>query len=190
MDNTPKIVVWDWHGVLGVHGFWHKAAKENKEVARLAGYIFSDKERVYGWMRGEVSIQNLLTKTSAELSKEELAEHLLSDWGVSDAINTQLVSAVKSIYPNARHVIVTDNMDVFSDYAKKNTYIAQNFERIFNSYEYGVLKDDQNGLFESAMSELGLSSFEDCLLLDDSPTNCQRFESLGGKAILIDGGYR
>ena len=190
MLNPPNIIFWDWHGVLGVHGFWHKSAKVNDEVAKLTSYVFSDKQLVNDWMRGTTSIEQLIDEAHANVSKSQLAELLDLDWAASAAINTQLVSAIKAVYPDSRHVIVTDNMDVFTDYYKQNTYIAQHFERVFNSTEYKVLKDDKPGLFERVLGELELESFEGCLLLDDSESNCERFRSLGGDAILIEGGYR
>lgn len=190
MRKPPKIIFWDWHGVLGIHGFWHKSEKVNGEVAKLTSYVFSDKQLVNDWMRGAVSIEQLIEASGATVSKDQLAEFLELDWAVSAAINTQLVSTVKAIYPDSRNVIVTDNMDVFADYYKQNTYIAQHFERVFNSSEYKVLKDDKPGLFERVLSELELQNFEGCLLLDDSASNCERFRSLGGETILIEGGYR
>lgn len=190
MIKPPRIVVWDWHGVLGLHGFWHKAANNDREVAALADYIFSSKATVSSWMRGEITIANLIDESGLKLTQQVLASHLLKDWGETDSINTQLVSAIKGIYPEARHIVVTDNMDVFSEYVKSNKYITKNFERIFNSSDYGLLKDDSPGLFEHVMTELSLKSLEGCLLLDDSTTNVQRFRELGGEAVLIDGGYR
>lgn len=185
MQNNFHHVFWDWHGVLGRKGFWHQSSKTDKELQKLVAYIFSDKARINDWMRGSLTIEDLIKSTNSSLTKEKLAEYLLKDWEETRAINIQLFSAVHGLYENAEHMIVTDNMDVFGDYAETNPFLKKNFSRIFNSSDHKILKDDTPGLFEFVKSELNLSSFDGCLLLDDSETNCQRFESLGGTAILV-----
>lgn len=189
MYDNLSYIVWDWHGVLGTKGFWYKASKSNPSVKQLASYIFSDKTRVNSWMRGERSVGELIIESGVNISEARLAKYLLEDWGETDAINTQLFDAIKGLFNNARHIIITDNMDVFDTYYQTNSFLLSNFEHVFNSSTYGTLKDDMPGLFELAQSKLKLDSFDGCLLLDDSKTNCNRFEQLGGRTVLIGSKY-
>jgi len=74
--------------------------------------------------------------------------------------------------------LVTVNMDVFT----RIVLPAQGFERVFdvviNSADYGT--DDKNALCEIAFSRLDGCTFENCLLIDDSPTVIDAFQARGG----------
>lgn len=184
--KQPVYIFWDWHGVLGARGFWYKSEKHNSQLRLLISYIFKDKQRIDSWMRGLLSIEELIDLSGAQISRDELAGYFNQDWGNTDVMNVALFSAVKGLYPRAKHVIVTDNMDVFDEYAVQNQYLSENFEHVYSSSVHGVLKGDMPGLFEFVKDNLGLSTFEECLLFDDNLMNCERFRSLGGSAVLVE----
>lgn len=186
MARDPKYIFWDWHGVLGMHGFWYKSVQSNDQLRLLATYAFSDKRRIDAWMRGDISIEKIISLSGARIKHDDLAGYFTRDWGSTGVINVALFSAIKGLYPDARHVIVTDNMDVFDEYAAKNSYLSKNFDGIYSSSVYGVLKGDEQGLFELVKSKLHLDSFEECFLFDDSVINCDRFRSLGGLSFLVE----
>jgi|GEM_PF-5219620 len=183
-----KYIFWDWHGVLGLRGFWHIASETDPDLKDFVESVFSSQATVDSWMRGETSLAQLIHKYELNKSEHDMLMVLRHDWQEMGAINQRLFSTISSLYPGTNHIITTDNMDIFSDYAQADQFIRDNFTKIYNSYEIKALKGDAPGLFEYAMADLGLVSFKDCLLLDDSPQNCERFTSLGGESILITKG--
>lgn len=185
MLASPDYIFWDWHGVLGYRGFWHKSSKTNPEIANFTNYAFATHERVESWMRGTTTFKFLLAASGAEMSLEELLHTFLQDIMDADAVNITLLNTVQQLYPLAKHYLVTDNMDIFNDYLARCQGMSDRFSAIFNSTDYGVLKSDVPGLFHIVQQKLGLSTYESCLLIDDSPINCQRFESLGGSSINV-----
>jgi FMN phosphatase YigB (HAD superfamily) len=189
MNTAIKHIFWDWHGVLGTKGFWFKSAKEDPEIKVLTDYIFNDMERIRTWMRNDTTIHKLIVESGSNATFEQLMKAFYSDWSDADAINMQLFESIKASYPEARHSIITDNMDVFTLYVLQNKFINETFERVYNSCETGRLKADPESLFEDVLKDLRLPSFKGTLLLDDSLKNCQRFELLGGQAMLIDKGH-
>lgn len=180
-------IFWDWHGVLGTKGFWYQSAKEDPAIHALVTFIFNDVERVRSWMRNDITIHELIIDSGSAVTYEQLEQAFRRDWGEVTAMNMPLLSSIKALYPAVPHSIITDNMDVFATYVTQNDFIRKTFENVFNSSEVGALKSDTEGLFEHALQATQRSSFAGALLLDDTPANCERFESLGGRAILIKG---
>ena len=188
MPDSPssiQYVFWDWYGVLGLKGLWHKSSKTNPEIARFVTYAFADKNRFRRWMRGQLSIDTLVQESGARLHTTELVQYMAEDWESDDIFNTELYTNIRHRYPQADHYIITDNVDIFGEYARTNRLMAQYFKGIFNSADLGCLKSDSPGLFEAARQSLGLTTYQGCLLLDDRTVNCERFESLGGQTQLI-----
>ena len=168
MKTTYSHIFWDWHGVLGLSGFWSKSSKIVDEVAKFTSYVFSEEHLIKSWMLGDKSISELVEESEISLSSEYLTDLLISDWKDSGAVNIALFSSIKALYPQASHSIITDNMDVFTYYVATDSFLKENFVSIFNSCQYKKLKQNKPGLFESAMKELGFQSFAGCLMLDDN----------------------
>ncbi len=182
--KSPDRIFWDWDGVLGLRRFWYKTGLDDEKLLSFKDFLFADKERTQEWMRGKTSIGQLAREHGADFTRVELGRLLVRDWS-QDAVNESLFEKVSARHPAAKHYIVTDNMDVFNDFVQSSTFVQYNFERVFNSADYGLLKDDEPGLYETVLGKLGMQSFGGCLVLDDSETNCRRFEQLGGRAILV-----
>lgn len=178
-------VLWDWHGVLGLKGFWYTASKTDPEAAKLTSYIFDNEDNIKRWMRGDVTFEELVQESGSKVAASKLRKILEYELEQPGAINISLFSAVRGLYPRATHSLITDNADLFSDFAPSNYFLKDSFANIFNSADHGKLKEMSPGLFEHAQESLGLTSFDSCLLLDDNADNCNHFEQLGGKAILI-----
>lgn len=178
-------VFWDWHGVLGLKNFWHQSVKSNTEIQRFANYAFASTERVDSWMRNQQTIGDVILNSGAAVTSELLVKTLLRDWSnTKEVIDTQLFLSTKNNTGHARHYIITDNMDIFDSFLASNDFVTQNFAQVFNSARIGKLKKDSPGLFHYVLDNLQLASFQNTLLIDDSPANCQHFEALGGQAIL------
>jgi hypothetical protein len=73
-------------------------------------------------------------------------------------------------------------MDIFNEITVPEKQLDKAFPVIMNSYDYKIMKQDENGrLFDIALQGLGLSSYEGVLLIDDSPPYCDIFRGKGGE---------
>ncbi len=187
MDRPPSVskIFWDWDGVLGKQRFWHIAMESDDALRLFADRLFADKSTVEAWMRGDISLADICTNMGDEYTADELGRILQRDWSQADAVNTALFAEIAGQYPNAQHYISTDNMDVFHSFADTSRFITDNFVKVYNSADVRALKGDTPGLYEHILGDLSLSDFNDCLVLDDNTAPCERFRSLGGKAILV-----
>lgn len=184
MHATHQAIFWDWDGVLGTKKFWHKSVQRDAVLADFAATLFADKELVRRWMRGE-SLEVLLHEDDMPYATKQLREMVKNDWQGTEAINVSLFSAIAGLYPGAKQYIVTDNMDIATDFFNTNEFVKDNFAKVFSSSDYGVLKNDSPSLYEKVLAELDMASFADCLCFDDSETNCRAFRRLGGEAVLV-----
>lgn len=77
-------------------------------------------------------------------------------------------------------------MDCFNRFTKNKLKLSDYFHYIFNSYDYGFLKDDplQKGLFKKVIDLHGFDAHKS-VLLDNSQKNCDLFNQLGGSSFLI-----
>jgi FMN phosphatase YigB (HAD superfamily) len=82
--------------------------------------------------------------------------------------------------------IVTDNMDIFNEITIPAKNLLTIFPIIINSFDYKIRKRDNNGqLFDIALEKLGIVSYKDVVLIDDSEKTCKLFEQKGGRAYLF-----
>ncbi len=187
MEKYPSVsrIFWDWDGVLGKQRFWHIAMESDNALRSFADRLFADKFTVETWMRGDISLADLCTTMGDKYSANELGRILQQDWSQEGAVNTLLFSQIAQQYPTAQHYISTDNMDVFHSFADVDQFITDNFVKVYNSADARALKGDTPGLYEHILDDLSLSDFNDCLVLDDNIAPCERFRSLGGRALLV-----
>src|SRR5688572_6591362 len=119
-----KIIIWDWHKVLGMRGFWHRSVETDPAIGKAVGYLFGPGVDIDDWMRDTTNLDQLLPQSGLSVDKQQLLDALKADWGDAEIVNLALLSAIRQLYPTADHYIVTDNMDIFADYAKQNHYLA------------------------------------------------------------------
>lgn len=184
-NTSIEYVFWDWDGTLCLQQyFWPESRLKNKEIVKLAK-VWEQPDTHEDWMRGKISLDDLVERFGCKLSAEELTQLLAVEWHDRTTINKPLFSAIKRLFPNAKHVLVTVNMDVFNEYTKTSEFLKNNMSAVFNSADYGVTKTDSPSLFEIVRQELGLVDFSSTLLIDDSKPVCQVFRKLGGNTINV-----
>lgn len=184
-DDTISYIFWDWDGTLCLqHYFWPHSIKADPEVRKLQA-IWKRAEKSHRWMLGHESLEYLRQKFDCSLAYAELADRLSDEWPDETTINKPLFSSISQIFPHAKHVIVTDNMDIFNEYAKRSKFLQSNIDAIFNSCDYHAMKAMSPSLFEFVQKELKLTNFNECLLLDDSADACDTFLNLGGNSIHV-----
>lgn len=186
-DEITKIF-WDWDGVLGLQKFWYRSTERDEGLRSFADRLFADKELLRSWMRGQVTLAEMCERNDSPYDPDTLTDMLIRDWRQGDAVHTALFAKLAQAYPHAQHYISTDNMDIFNAFANESKFIRDNFEKVYNSANCGVLKDDRPGLYEYILADLSLTDFSNALVLDDSATNCKRFCELDGAAKLMERG--
>jgi FMN phosphatase YigB (HAD superfamily) len=182
-----KAVFFDYGGVFSKSRFYSTLPPEYSNVSKyIDDDLFGgDRQLVDNWMRGEFTYRdvNRIIATATGINLEELNELFLQSIRMMN-LNIQLIEFAKQLkdkgVPTA---IVTDNMDIFNELTVPEKRLDKFFTKIINSYDYKILKCDENGkLFDIAIAKLGLNSYDGVLLIDDSENNCRIFEGKGGIA--------
>jgi FMN phosphatase YigB (HAD superfamily) len=135
------------------------------------------------WMRGEIGlaeIAGLLTREIG-LGTEEILWYLRR--GCTDlGFNEEVYQFARWVRSNSlKSVLVTANMDVFSDVVVPSHGLDDLFDVIVNSADVGTC--DKTVLWSLAFNALGCGiSYRDSLLIEDGEKNPAAFRKLGGVA--------
>lgn len=176
-----RTILWDWHGVLGLQGYWQRPTREQEALRRLGAFVYDDGSPMEEWMRGVPTVE-LGRRCGVDVDDDLLVEQLYAGWPGLSFMNLPLLSAMSQAFPDARHWVVTDNVDVFTPWIGNQPWFAEWFDGVTNSADHGVRKQD--GLFPIALAAAGASA-DTSLFLDDSEHNCAAFRALGGRAITV-----
>lgn len=184
-QRAVKYIFWDWDGTLCLQQyFWPQSRISDPEIVKL-DTIWREPEVQQQWMLGQVHVAELRDKYDCLLPLDAIVQKLIDEWPDEATINKPLFSTVQALFPGVEHVITTDNMDIFSDYATQSTFVQKHIAAVFNSADYHAAKAGSPSLFEYAKRQLSLEDFKDVLLFDDSEEVCGRFIGLGGQAICV-----
>ncbi len=185
MNTDYKTIIFDFDGVLCHDHFY-----TNVKVPYPAVYDFIN-TKVFSkgsdvpdkWMRGKLTADdvNKFICDNTGIDFDELS-NLFIESVHAMKIDNRLLNLAKTILSKGGKVaLVTNNMDVMNKITIKNHNLENIFPVIVNSCDYGILKHDDNGrLFDIAMRKLGISSYKEALLIDDSLKARTTFESKGG----------
>jgi putative hydrolase of the HAD superfamily len=187
MDNVPRVVLFDFGGVLATEGFregLHAIARRHgldpEEVLRLgmdaiydSGYIVGRAGETEFWamMRERAG----LTGSDAELSGEILARFV---------IRPRMLEAVRRLRQmGIITAILSDQTDWLERLDVRDNFYHE-FDRVFNSYRLGKGKRDP-AVFAEAVALLGIAPRE-ALFVDDMPANVERSRSRGLRGLVFE----
>lgn len=172
-----KAVFFDFDGVICHDLFYTTLKKDYADVYTFIQEEVFSTSLVDKWMRNE--------KTSSDINKL-IAQETRIDFNTLDFLfresvkqmkfDQKVINFISSL--SCKKALVTDNMDIFNEITKKR--LEYLFPTIIVSCDYGTLKKE--GLFDIALEEMGLSSYNDTLLFDDSKEVISAFK---GKGILF-----
>jgi len=135
-------------------------------------------------MRGELNWHdiNRIISDATAISPVLLDELFLASVR-SMKVNPALIQIAEALKQKGFAIaLVTSNMDIFNEIPVPEKHLDKNFLVIVNSYDYKMMKHDENGLlFDIALRMLGLHSFEGVLLVDDTKIYCDIFKKKGGE---------
>ena len=184
MKTKPALFI-DFNGTLCHDTFWRSLESElRKKVAR---YIFdANKEITDDWMRGMFTSEDIHQKLVKDLN---IDHEFLWNVFVEDCrtmfIEKSMLERVAKLRDRYTVVLVTDDMDCFDRFTVPTLGLRAHFDRIVNSYNEKMLKNDNGGkLFLDVATRVG-SPLSESFLIDDSMKTCETFQNLGGKSFLV-----
>jgi FMN phosphatase YigB (HAD superfamily) len=187
-----KAVFFDFDGVLCTDYFYTTLRKNYPDILEFINKEIFRSEQKYSdrWMRGEFSYDdiNKMVSKATGISMNKLTELFIESIKLM-RINKELLELAQNLKKNGVQIaLVTNNMDVFNEVTVPHNSLDKVFPAIVNSSDHGAMKHEQNGkLFDLALQQLGLDSFKNVLLMDDSEKACKMFESKGGMTYLFHG---
>lgn len=184
--NRKKVdfVFVDWFGVLSINYYWCIQSQKKRLLREWCDCVFNDEEVLNQWMRGTYTLK-FLTEFRVKVDEEYIIETFLKDIEYYKP-DSDLLESLETLFPKAKKILVSDNMTLFNHILNRYPILNNYFYKFYLSYEFGLLKSDKPfSLFDYIQSDLKLSNFESCLLIDDHYDNCNIFKAKGGRTILI-----
>jgi FMN phosphatase YigB (HAD superfamily) len=177
---SKSILFVDFDGTLCHDRFWRSLPAEQYE--QVQRFLFGeDKTHVQEWMLG---------KRTAEEINELLAKHLNVPfqelWNVfvqdtsSMKVSQESLNAIKNLRDKYITILVTVNMDSFSRFTVPALQLNDYFDAISNSYDERLFKSDNDGEVFRKYIHAYQAPVASSVLIDDSPSACATFSSLGG----------
>jgi len=181
--DQVRCIVFDFAGTLCSEAYF--APLGSGFQALVTELVFGDRSKGWAdpWMRGEISSRDVVTylaRNSRHGRSEILAalregcRNLTFNAAVWELARAQKAEGRKT-------ALVTANMDVFSEVVAPANALADVFDVILNTADYGTL--DKEILWRRAFQQLGGGhNFHTSLLIEDSPATIDLFSKLGGIA--------
>jgi hypothetical protein len=199
-----RVVFVDWHGVLSLDPFWSSVlggrdGRLRRALERRLDEVFGS-ELADTWMRGQTTVDRIVAPISEALGAARRADFLqrrLFEDCQSMQVDGQLVACLHALVRQALLVVATDNAAPFEsafrraqrrrrfqDQPSTLRQLAPLFDDIVCSSATGVFKAEDPEAFFGPWLALNNLGFDDALLVDDRPDNCNAFERCGGGSVL------
>lgn len=182
---TKPILFVDFDGTLCHSKFWRSL--DNEQSKRVQELVFKNNPtKANDWMTGECTAEEINRFVADELgiAYEEIWKVFVKDCQNME-VDTEALEILQSFRGEYRVVLITDNMDSLSRFTVPALNLGHYFDDIVNSFEAGKMKRDNEGeLFANYASSHDVP-LEECILIDDSESICELFQSLGGKVLRV-----
>lgn len=185
--DMSGILFIDFDGTICSDRFWKSLPKE--EYERIQDDFFKgDGVRVHDWMCGKLTSEEITEHLSKVLGidYEKLWNTFVADCK-SFALEAGVFEAIGEARAKYTTVLMTDNMDSLNRFTAPALRLDEVFDVIWNSYDHGILKNDDNGrAYLDACDEFG-ADIKNCTLIDDREKSTDTFAALGGQIYLTKG---
>ncbi len=184
MTSKP-ILFCDFDGVLSHDRYWRSLPTE--QLKKVQEFIFyGDGILVGEWMRGKRTAEevNQIVAEHIGVSYQELWDLFVHDCKTMDVSKDNL-EKLHNLREKYTVILITTNMDSFSRFTSPSHNLPKYFDYIFNSYEEGMLKTDNDGEAYTLLAKKYSVPMSECIVFDDSKSVCDIFTELGGKAYLV-----
>ena len=168
-----ELILFDFHNTLSNSLFYTGLEIKHSTLANQLGIIIfkhqDNADLIRNWMRGKYTYKqfNKIIAKTLNCSPQLLDDYLKkSIYKIS--LNKDLLSFAKQMKKKGTKIaIFTDNMDPFTKILVPYLRLNSIFDGIFSSWEYKMLKADDNGkLIDIALDKMQVS-IEKTLLIDD-----------------------
>lgn len=176
----------DFDGTVCFDYFWRSAPQEVNKI--ITKFLFQDNvQLIENWMRGKLLSEDIATLIAKNTGLNyDLIYNILVKDCQNMYISPELLQAISDLGKNNTTILITDNMDCFNRFTKPALQLEKYFSFIFNSCDFGILKDDttSGGLFKK-VCDIYKFDITKSVLVDNSEENCTIFTKLGGRAFLV-----
>ena len=177
-----KTLFVDFDGTICHDRFWRSLS--DAEYTLIQSVLFgTDPTIAKDWMCGTYTSEdiNQLVSKKTKLVYAYLWQNFVYDCQTM-RIDPEILAVVTALRQHYSVVLITGNMDCFSRFTIPALRLEKYFDRIVNSADEGQLKTENNG--ETFLKYL-TGNINDAILIEDSPTSCTLFTTLGGTALPV-----
>lgn len=189
-----KILFIDFNGIISYNNFWKSLENLehplHEDLKKINLFLFEEnKQIVSDWMIGKFTSEDIhqIISKKLNINYATLFETFKNDCANID-ISKKIVNQLKKLKKYYKIILITDNMDSFDRYTLPNNPILNIFDEIDNSYNMKKFKSSDNGKYFLEKIKKNKASIENCILIDNSENNCNKFKNLGGMAFNIKEG--
>jgi len=187
-----KVLFVDFNGVISYDTFWASIQKTDHPLHSfyepIEELLFVGENRIKGlvdeWMLGEFTSEKVhqIIVDNLGAPYQELFDIFVEDCKRLD-ISRPILQSIQALRKDWYCVLRTDNMDTFHRFTlPANPYLAEAFDEVHSSYLLRQLKKSDGGAYYTETVKNLNSEINNCVLIDDSLSNCRLFEKLGGRA--------
>lgn len=179
MTGKPNLFI-DFDGTLCHDRFWRGLPTEQYE--KVQELLFGeDRTYLQEWMKGKRTAEevNQILAEQLGIPFEELWSIFVKD-AETMAVSQAVLEVIGKLRDRYTTILITVNMDSFSRFTVPALKLNSYFDAISNSYYEGKFKSDNGGEVFKEYLEKYSAPVESSILIDDSPSACETFRSLGG----------
>jgi len=194
IHKIKNIIFVDFNGIISYNNFWKSLENLkhplHEDLEKINLFLFKEnKQIVSDWMLGKFTSEDIhqIISKKLNINYASLFETFKNDCANID-ISKKIVNQLKKLKKYYKVILITDNMDSFDRYTLPNNPILNIFDEIDNSYNMKKFKSSDNGKYFLEKIKKNKASIENCILIDDSENNCNKFKNLGGMAFNIKEG--
>lgn len=193
-----KVIFIDWNRTLSFDLFWghlqDSSHPNHRHFEPIEEWLFvENRDLINPWMRGQLVLEDIVDRMSQDsgIPADIIIDELRHSCEVMQFCVAGLEDFVRDIRARGIRVFVaTDNMDAFTRFTVPALKIEEVFDGYLNSHDIGHLKGDSEpadgiAFFDTFLDENNLT-YEDVVLLDDSPDESGKYQRLGFDMVLID----
>jgi putative hydrolase of the HAD superfamily len=180
-----KVVIFDIGGVLVTNSYiplLHQIADENnlsfEEIKDFASPFF------YQVMIGETTEVELFERISQQFGLAKNGEELDVDIGKLFQPIEETWELVKQLKPNYRLAILSDLGHGWIERHEREFVISKYFDELFYSAQLGMQKPDSK-IYQHMLDTMNVVA-EECVFIDDKPSNIEAARALGIKGIIYE----
>lgn len=190
--KPQRILFVDFNGVISYNPFWFSLINPNHPLhiyyEPIENLLFRGENKIKrlvdDWMMGKYTSEQIhkIIENKTGAPHQELLKVFYEDCKRLD-ISKPILRHIKTLRRNWYCILRSDNMDTLHRFTlPANPQLADAFDEIHSSFLLRQLKKTNGGIyFKTTTANFGIK-IENCVLIDDSISNCILSESLGGKA--------